>query len=417
MGNVDVVSSTESPGQAGPGGVLGARLSAQARINVRSLDQAMRQLWDLGRYVFLLWARRSHGIAVLRVPHEHLIGFLARHPDWVVWPSDRRSEVEQVTAEHFLMSLMRGSRLVSDDRLEAAARLLDADIQLLHVPHPDALRQGETARIDELMRRYGMSFHSGRAVVLLDIVDFSLFSPLEQVTQIHSLSTSLNWAHSALLHRRIDVRFARSSTGDGFYIWNRDSGARANINLYHLMHLMLANNALRRRSAPARSVPEVKTAFHVGSYYDIYLSEGLRPATDSVIVGNVTVELARILSAARPGQILVGDFSTALPDVSGAAAAPAGTPQIDSVEFIDAIQPTLRELRGIELLDDRLLDVRCYLTGHRRASGTFDISRYRVADKHGRQRLVFNAKVNITPEQGDPVYLGLQNHTVTLPKL
>lgn len=379
------------------------RISAQARVNVRALDQALRELWELGRHVFLLWSRGEHGVTVLRLPHENLIEFLAAHQDWVTWRGDGR----RMTAEQFLMSLMGGSRLVSADALQAAAALLGAERIDIAVPHPEALRQGESGAVDALIGRYGIGFHSGCAVVLLDIVDFSLFRPLEQVTQIHSLSTSLNWAHSALLHRRIDVRFARSSTGDGFYIWNRDSGPGANINLYHLMHLMLANNALRRRSAPPRSVPDVKTAFHVGSYYDIYLAEGLRPAVDSVIVGNVTVELARILGAARPGQILVGDFT-----------APAGQSDrlLDSVSFIEAVQPTLSALEGIELLDDRLLDVRCYLTGSPREGGGFDIGRYRVTDKHERSRNVFNAKVNIQPERGDPIYLGLQNQEVVLPR-
>lgn len=376
---------------------------------MRALDQALRELWELGRYVFLLWSRGEHGVTVLRLPHENLIAFLGNHPDWVSW----RNDGARMTAEQFLMSLMGGSRLVSADDLQAAGSLLGAERIDIAVPHPGALRQGESGAIDALIGRYGMSFHSGCAVVLLDIVDFSLFRPLEQVTQIHSLSTSLNWAHSALLHRRIDVRFARSSTGDGFYIWNRDSGPGANINLYHLMHLMLANNALRRRSAPRRSVPEVKTAFHVGSYYDIYLAEGLRPVADSVIVGNVTVELARILGAARPGQILVGDFTASAP--AGESASDRNR-TLDSVSFIEAVQPTLSALRGIELLDDRLLEVRCYLTGSARQGGGFDIGRYRVVDKHQRSRNVFNAKVNITPERGDPVYLGLQNHEVVLPR-
>lgn len=375
-------------------------MSARARYNVRLLDDEMRKLWDLGRNVFLLWCRRPRGIAVLRMPHENLIRFLAG------FGGTRAPARAAASGEAYLAELMSQRRAVTPGELRTAATLLGGDVCELAVPYPQALRQGDAQAIESLVQRYGMNFHTGRAVVLLDIVDFSLYHPLEQVTQIHSLSTALNWAHSALLHRRIDVRFARSSTGDGFYIWNRDTGPRANLHLYHLMHLMLANNALRRRSAPAGSVPEVKTAFHIGSYYDIYLAEGLRPASESVIVGNVTVELARILGSASPGQILVGDFTVA---------DPAGAGDLDSAAFIDRLQETLTELQGIELLDNRLASLRCYLTGEKREDGSFGITRYRVTDKHRRSRDVYNAKVNITPEAGEPIYLGLQNHEVALP--
>lgn len=393
---------------------LNVSLSDQERANLEAIDQALRSLWDLGRYVFLLWSLRPGGIGVMRLPHEQLITFMIEHPEWVYWPTQRSPGGEHISAEQFLMALMSGRRLVSDAAVNAAGKLLDAEICDIPVPHPLALQKGESAPVDLLLRRFGMNFQSGRAVVLLDIVDFSLFRPLEQVTQIHSLSASLNWAHSRLQHRRIDVSFARSTTGDGFYIWNRDTGPRANINLYHLMHLTLANNALQQRTAPPRSVPEVKTGFHIGSYYDIYLSEGLQPAAESVIVGTVTVELGRILGVARPGQILVGDFSVYPPEAE--AVEDESLVPMNSMAFIDAVQPTLSELQGIELLGDSLLNIRAYLTGRPLGGDVFDISRFKVIDKHQRSRIVYNAKVNIVAERGRPVYLGLQHHEVDLPE-
>ena len=79
-----------------------------------------------------------------------------------------------------------------------------------------------------LVRRYSISHVRDRAVVLVDIVGFSLLSPLEQVTQLNSLSYSVNAAHSRLMSKDIDINFARTTTGDGFYIWNRASNIRAN---------------------------------------------------------------------------------------------------------------------------------------------------------------------------------------------
>src|SRR5690606_40569555 len=97
-----------------------------------------------------------------------------------------------------------------------------------------------------------------RAVALFDIVGFSLLSPFEQMTQLNSLSYSLNSAQSKLLDKRIGVDFARSTTGDGFYVWNRDLDFDANVNLYHLMYLVLADNAIARRKAERNTVPRLR---------------------------------------------------------------------------------------------------------------------------------------------------------------
>ena len=93
---------------------------------------------------------------------------------------------------------------------------------------------------------------------------FGLLTPFEQMNQLNSLSCSLNAAHSRLLARRMLVNFARSSTGDGFYIWNRDVGLVANTNLYHFMHLVLADNAIAGQKSAGRGVPLLRTSFHVG---------------------------------------------------------------------------------------------------------------------------------------------------------
>ena len=52
----------------------------------------------------------------------------------------------------------------------------------------------------------------------------------------------------------------------------------------------------------------MRACFHVGSCYEFHQAEGLNPTTHDFIVGDVTIELARMIDAALPGQILVGDF-------------------------------------------------------------------------------------------------------------
>ena len=258
--------------------------------------------------------------------------------------------------------------------------------------------------ISALIKRYSLTFVADRAVVLFDAVGFSRFSALEQATQLNSLSYSVNTAYSKLMDRKIVIQFARTTTGDGFYIWNRDRSIHANVDLYHFMHLVLADNAIARSKATGNTAPLLRTAFSVGGHYEFYQSEGLNPTTFSYIVGEVTIELARMIGEARPGQILVGDFSAPMLDTQ------SGRPvKVDSIDFIERAQERLSNLNDLVLGGDTIEAIKCYLTGRRAADGGYSISRYLVEDKHRFCRHVYNAKVNIHRRQIGPIYLGLQS--------
>jgi len=241
-------------------------------------------------------------------------------------------------------------------------------------------------------------------VALFDIVGFSLLSPFEQMTQLNSLSYSLNSAHSKMLDKEVNVRFARSSTGDGFYIWNRDLGVSANTNLYHLMHLVLADNAIARSKAHNRTVPLLRTAFHVGSCYEFHQAEGLNPTVFSDIVGDVTIDLARMVDRALPGQVLVGDFCATLPGDQ-----PDARVELDSVSFIDFAQHNLSQLNGLVLAGEAIRSIKCYLTGESSGQGQFSIRKLSIEDKHGLSHLVFNAKINIYRDHAEPILLGVED--------
>ena len=92
-----------------------------------------------------------------------------------------------------------------------------------------------------------------------------------------------------MLEVDVDIDFARSSSGDGFYIWNRDDGLEASVNLYHFMHIVLADNAIAQSHASTKSVPRLRACFHVGSCYEFHQAEGLSPSTHDFIVGDVTI--------------------------------------------------------------------------------------------------------------------------------
>ncbi len=302
--------------------------------------------------------------------------------------------------------LLGGPRQLSQRQLGSAARLLGTEPVLVPLRQPMGAAPAEAQAIDHLVRRYGVSFVPSRAVALFDIVGFSLLQPFEQMTQLNSLAHSLNSAHSKMIGSRVKVNFARSGTGDGFYIWNRDLGPEANTNLYHLMHLVLADNAIARRKAVGRTVPLLRACFHVGGCYEFHHAEGLNPTLYTQIVGDVSIELARMIERALPGQILVGDFQASLPAGNDTADRQSG---IDAVAFMDGAQDQLSCLNGLELAGEAIESIKCYLTGHARADGTFTIRRLAINDKHGLTHSAFNAKVNIYRRAAEPILLGIED--------
>ncbi|MBT5520453.1 MAG: hypothetical protein HOK36_06805, partial [Rhodospirillales bacterium] len=76
--------------------------------------------------------------------------------------------------------------------------------------------------------------------------------------------------------------------------------------------------------------------------------------------------------------------------------------------FIEKAQETLSNLKGLVLSGDHIESIKCYLSGERLEDDSFGISRFQLADKHGRLRNVYNAKVNIYRRGSGPIYLGLQ---------
>jgi hypothetical protein len=376
-------------------------MDLRRRGNLVELERQLYAQWNLGKNLILAWSRHPAGVLVLVVPHYTVAtyGLAAASP---VTPGGGH---QPAPATEFIVSLLAGRREFSERQIRNAARLLDTEPALLRLRYPVAEDIIEAEPIEQLIKRYSVSYVPSRAVALFDIVGFSLLSPFEQMTQLNSLSCSLNAAHSKMLARRMQVNFARSTTGDGFYIWNRDLGIQADVNLYHLMHLVLADNAIAQRKAQGRTVPLLRTCFHAGSCYEFHHAEGLNPTIYNDIVGEVTIELARMIEQALPGQILVGNFS--VPGLDGDATAP-----LDAVRFIDRAQGSLAVLNGLELSDEAVESIKCYLTGGAHPDGTFSVRRLHISDKHGRSRVAFNAKVNIHRRDAEPILLGIEDKSL-----
>lgn len=371
-------------------------LDLRQRSCLIDLDRQLHEQWGLGKNFILAWTPRGRYMQLLVVPHYRIADYAIAN----------RSELPDEESHAFITRMLSGSRRFEQRQLHSAARLLGAEPVVVQLRQAIGEAQAEADLIDRLVRRYSVSFSSDRAVALFDIVGFGLLSPFEQMTQLNSLSHSLNSAHSKMLESAMQIDFARSSTGDGFYIWNRELGADANTHLYHFMHLVLADNAIACRKAHGRTVPSLRAAFQVGSCYEFFHAEGLNPTLYTDLVGEVTIDLARMVERAMPGQVLVGDFATH--PLPGGARDPARE-SIDSIGFVARAQQSLSQLNGLELSGDAIESIKCYLTGEARDDGTFTIRRLAIDDKHGLIRHVYNAKINIYRRAAEPILLGIED--------
>lgn len=86
---------------------------------------------------------------------------------------------------------------------------------------------------------------------------------------------------------------------------------------------------------------------------------------------------------------------------------------MDTAAFIDRLQDSLALMHGMILSGERITDIKCYLTGPREAAERYAIARRLIANKHGREHAVFNAKINILREQGAPIFLGLEESQIS----
>ena len=373
--------------------------------HIETLDTALHCEWALGRNIILTWVPRESSIDVLVIPHYMLSDIFSDLDHNTDTPHAYNSSYSiKDGPEVMIRDVISGSKMSDDAHLRYFSKLFDAEPHRIELPFTPG-KEISYQTIESIVKRYGISYVEDRAVVLFDIVEFSLLSPLEQVAQLNSLAYSINSAYSKMLDNDIYVNFARTTTGDGFYIWNRDRNIQANVDLYHFMHLILADNAIARSKSLSSSVPLLRTGFHVGGHYEFYQSEGLSPTIYSYIVGDVTIELSRIVDHTLPGQVLLGDFLVPIHDEEDNTSF-----KIDTVQFIEAAQERLSGLNGLELSGDKINSIKCYLTGDKMGDrNEFTVHRYMVVDKHFRGRNVYNAKINIYREDSDPVFLGLQS--------
>jgi len=367
-------------------------ISLVQRSNLKLLEATLRRQWRLGQNIVVCWSPDEHGLLVLLVPHYFLGNYCAR-------PAEGFS-AGAIENEVFVRELISGRRCTPRTELLAIAERFNVSPTFIKLPTALGPEPEVQAAVEQIIKRYGIGYVASRAVLLFDIVDFSLFTPFEQASQLNSLSYSLNSAYNKLQARGIVINFARTTTGDGYYVWNRDLGYGANQALFQFMLLVVADNAMARAASRGNTVPVIRTAYHIGSHYELYQAEGINPTVFSYIVGDVTIELARLLASAHASQLLLGDFR--VPAAPGENTLPQS-----AIEFVKSMDRQLDTLEGVQLAGKAVSALRCCLTGTDPDEHGSPPQRIRVTDKHGLSRDAFNLQVDMQVG-GQPLLLGLR---------
>ena len=355
---------------------MNKKISTAAADALRQLDIHLNPLWELGRKAVLAWTPAKTGIKVLVTPVRDLLRHLSARPD-----------------------LLHGSRYAEEARfvelctatgIEATEIItsLRIGVQDSHVPWQT---------VERVIRRYSISETPYRAVFLFDIVGFSKLTSIQQIGQLNSLEYSINAAHRQMQDWGMPVELARSTTGDGFYVWNRAVGAVAEVSLLILMMLALAENDLERSQDRHGLVPLLRSCFSVGRHYAYYQIEGLSPRGYDYIVGDVTISLARLIQKTAPGQIFIGEFERPLRD--------GGAEMIATPAFVAQADKYFHKLVGREHNGFPISDVGLGLTGSREQG--FD--KHFIDDKHGQEHIAYNAVTRIYRGGRIPVMLGLSS--------
>jgi hypothetical protein len=83
--------------------------------------------------------------------------------------------------------------------------------------------------------------------------------------------------------------------------------------------------------------------------------------------------------------------------------------RFDTLDFVESTAATLDQLNGLDISGGRIQAIRCYLTGRSLGEGRYLVNRYHLKDKHGTNRTVYNAKINIHRDKAEPIFLGIQS--------
>lgn len=399
------MSKTIDTGEAGQGepgegqnvdgaGMLNT-INIVQRGNLKALETTLRRQWRMGQNIVLCWSSDERGLLVIFVPHYFLGNYCA---------AGDAPAGESQDNEAFIRELISGQRRKTREELFVVSKRLDVSPAFIKLNTALTEEPQVLEAVERVIKRYGLSYVESRAVILFDIVDFSLYTPFEQASQLNSLSYSLNSAYNKLLVQGIEINFARTTTGDGYYIWNRELSPSANQDLFVFMLLVVADNAIAQAASRGNTVPVIRTGYHIGGHYELYQAEGVNPSVFSYIVGDVTIELARMLDLSQPNQLLIGEFHCE--QAGWGSDTVKSITAVSATSFVTACNRRLTALQGIPLSGKNVNAMSCRLTEGVEQDGQSRPRRFRIVDKHGLSHFAYNLQIEIDLE-GRNLSLGL----------
>lgn len=373
MSDVDDQSSADELGDVLDSGALSVDAEASA-----GLHGIFHNIWRFGSNALVGWTAIPGGIEIVAVPKIRLFG--TSSPPRRVFSGERR------------MGRATFAEVAAAFEVQPIEIRLDWSI---------GDRPGEISpqRVEEIFSAFAVIKTEQRAVFLIDIVGFSKLTPELQASQLSTLEFALNIAAEAARERGLPVELMRSTTGDGFYVWNRIKGLDADIGLFVVLALFVTYfGALKRQIVVPDAVPEIRTCVGIGSHYTYRQPTEGGERGGEYIVGDVTISIARLIDKARGGQILVGDFFRLDETVNQ---------WISPDAFVERVASALGRIDDITTPNGRLDHFAFYLTGPRDDDGRFRTQVLKVVDKHGFAHLCYNAKLNVHFLGGEPLYFGL----------
>lgn len=362
----------------GAGAGQAGHKSPQATMDY--LKRALHDLWSFGSNALVGWTPSRRGMEIISVPMVRLY-----------------------RDGHLHRRVFTGDRFMGQATFREVTRALGVEPMELYLEHPveEAPDAIGTRAVERIFAQFAVTQTRQRGVFLVDAVGFSLFSPEEQASQLAALEFALNIADETAQRHGIPTTLARSTTGDGFYVWNEDKGPEADMCLLCVFVLTLTYlSALRRAMGDASYVPQIRSCYGVGSHYSYHHSDNSQRGGMDYIVGDVTISLARLIDKAKPGQILVSEFAREIDGTDTTMRTP---------EFLAAANEMLGGLGGAESMGLRLKEVSIALTGARQTDAGPRIQRLRVSDKHGLAHYCYNARITVVPESGEGLECGLRH--------
>ena len=347
----------------------------------RQLNNLFFNLWSFGSNSLVAWTATRMGIDIISTPKVRL--FNTENPHHRVF---------------------RGSRNLESGIFKEVSESVDSEPMEIRLDFK--IGEDETGlsvdEVEEIFANYATFKTDHRAVALLDIVGFSKHTPEAQASQLSTLEFALNIAEESCKQKGLPVEMRRSTTGDGFYIWNRKTGPDADVALFVLLKLFLTYySGLKRAITEKNAAPDIRTAASVGSHYSFYApGRDVLYTSDEYIVGDVTINVARLIGKTNTHQIVIGAFKRpGLP----------GEPEYNPERIIEAASNKLQEFHGMPLFGSPVQRFASYITGPKREDGRYKKQKMRVVDKHGFEHICYNAKVNVFLDGDDPYYIGLQH--------